>query len=166
MGALEEKSGDHQDSKIYHVGTMNVCTKLYANPRHSCPHISVDWWADIAHWHENENECLLVARKLHICMCTCFWVWLACNSCALISWQKYCSLSFPLSFFYSFPHPFPLQLCLHSPLSSSLIGCRRHVCGSVGSSHVNRHVLPPADCQNPSICHFPKSVSVLRLARC
>lgn len=64
---------------------------------------------------------------------------------------------------------FPL---LPSPYSfpiiptSSLIGCQGHVCGSVGSSHVNRHVLPPAYCQTLSICHFPKSVCVLWLARC
>lgn len=64
-------------------------------------------------------------------------------------------------------HSFPPSAALPSFTSSPpLIGCQRHVCGSVGSSHVNRHVLPPADCQNPSICHFPESVSVLWLARC
>lgn len=56
----------------------------------------------------------------------------------------------------------PALTLLQSPCSSAfvpfspLIGCQRHVCGSAGSSHVNRRALPPASCQNPSICHFPR----------
>lgn len=79
-----------------------------------------------------------------------FWVWpsyksLCFNILVFISWQRF-NFLFP-------PAPLP------SPAPCSPIGSRRHVCGSAGSSHVKRQVfwgcffLPPAECQNPSICH-------------
>lgn len=80
-----------------------------------------------------------------------------------VSFMFLFSLSLSLSVIFPLlpsPHSFPIIP------TSSLIGCQGHVCGSAGSSHVNRHVLPPADCQTLSICHFPKSVCVLWLARC